>query len=193
MSESAPAATFFAARHYFVLVLIVLLFSGLIARSTYLQVFNQDFLLDEGSQRQLRTIETPAYRGSIMDRFGTPLAISTPVDSVWVNPKQALIDVQGLKQVTKSLGLNFAETLENLRKRADKEFVYLKRQIKPELARKAAEGVEGVYLQREYHRFYPAGEVVSHVLGFTDIDNMGREGLELIYQDWLKAWPGRSP
>jgi len=80
MSESAPAATFFAARHYFVLVLIVLLFSGLIARSTYLQVFNQDFLLDEGSQRQLRTIETPAYRGSIMDRFGTPLAISTPVD-----------------------------------------------------------------------------------------------------------------
>ncbi len=191
MSDSVPTSSFFATRHYFVLTLIALLFSGLIARSAYLQVFNQDFLLDEGSQRQLRTIETPAYRGTIMDRFGTPLAVSTPVDSVWVNPKLVLQDINGLKKVAKSLGLNFADTVDNLKQRADKEFVYLKRQIKPELASKAVEGVEGVYIQREYSRFYPAGEVVSHVLGFTDIDNMGREGLELVYQDWLKARAGK--
>ncbi len=173
------------------LVVLVLLFASLVGRSAWLQIYNQEFLLDEGSQRQLRTIQTPAYRGTITDRFGTPLAISTPVDSVWVNPQLVLLDQDGLKKVTKSLGVNYKNTLNRLKQRANKEFVFIKRRVEPELAQKAVEGIDGVYLQREYNRFYPAGEVVSHVLGFTDIDNVGREGLELIYQDWLKSKAGK--
>jgi len=189
MKNNSPV--FYAGRHYFVLVVLVLLFASLVGRSAWLQIYNQEFLLDEGSQRQLRTIQTPAYRGTITDRFGTPLAISTPVDSVWVNPQLVLLDQDGLKKVTKSLGVNYKNTLNRLKQRANKEFVFIKRRVEPELAQKAVQGVDGVYLQREYNRFYPAGEVVSHVLGFTDIDNVGREGLELIYQDWLKAKAGK--
>ncbi|MCK5666286.1 MAG: penicillin-binding protein 2, partial [Thiotrichaceae bacterium] len=188
---SNNSSTFFAGRHYFVLVILMALFISLLVRSAWLQVYNQEFLLDEGSQRQLRTIQTPAYRGSILDRFGTPLAISTPVDSVWVNPKQILLNQDGLKKVTESLGINYKKTLNKLKQRANKEFVFIKRRLEPELAQKAVEGIDGVYLQREYNRFYPAGEVVSHVLGFTDIDNVGREGLELVYQDWLKEKTGK--
>ena len=103
MSDQPTTASFLAGRHYFVLGLLLLLFVSLMVRSAWLQVYNQEFLLDEGSQRQLRTIQTPAYRGSIVDRFGTPLAISTPVDSVWVNPQQVLLDQPGFKKVTKLL------------------------------------------------------------------------------------------
>ncbi len=189
-SSSSQEHAFFAGRHYFVLLVILVLFSGLIGRATYLQVYNQEFLLDEGSQRQLRTIATPAYRGTIVDRFGAPLAISTPVDSVWADPRQALLDKDGLQKVAALLGLDPQRIMAKLKQRADREFVYLKRRIEPELAEQAAAAGKGIYLQREYNRFYPAGEVVSHVIGFTDIDNIGREGLERIYQDWLKARPG---
>ncbi len=191
MSKTEQPSSFIPSRHYFVLLMILLLMLSLIARAAYLQVYNQEFLLDEGSQRQLRTIETPAYRGAIYDRFGAPLAISTPVDSVWAHPKQALLDLPGLKKVSKSLGLKSTEVIEKLKQRANKEFVYLKRRVEPDLARQAVTDSQGIYLQREYHRFYPAGEVVSHVLGFTDIDDIGREGLETVYQDWLKATPGQ--
>jgi len=191
MSKSPQSSSFIASRHYLVLLMILALMLALVGRAAYLQVFNQDFLLDEGSQRQLRTIETPAYRGAIYDRFGVPLAISSPVDSVWANPKQALLDIPGLKKVSKSLGLGSSDIIDKLKQRANKEFVYLKRRVEPELARNAVQNTQGIHLQREYHRFYPAGEVVSHVLGFTDIDDIGREGLEFIYQDWLKATPGQ--
>jgi cell division protein FtsI (penicillin-binding protein 3) len=119
------------------------------------------------------------------------LAISTPVDSVWANPQEALLDREGVVQVAKSLGLDGSQLLNRLQQRSDREFVYLKRRVEPALAQASVDNARGIYLQREYHRFYPAGEVVSHVLGFTDIDDVGREGLELIYQDWLKATPGK--
>jgi cell division protein FtsI (penicillin-binding protein 3) len=164
---------------------------GLVTRAAYLQLYHQDFLLDEGSQRQLRTIDTPAYRGTIYDRSGAPLAISSPVDSVWADPQKALLDLPGLKKVSKALELDYRDVVENLKQRANREFVYLKRRVQPELAKQAVEGVEGIYLKREYHRFYPAGEVVAHVLGFTDIDDIGSEGLELVYENWLKATPGK--
>lgn len=191
MSESRQTPLFFSVRHYFVLGVLLVMFAVLIGRAAYLQLINQDFLLEEGSQRQLRTIATPAYRGAIVDRFEVPLAISTPVDSVWANPRQALLDTEGLKKVSESLGLPYSSVLGKLKQRASKEFVYLKRRVEPELAQQSVAGVEGVYLQREYNRFYPAGEVVSHVLGFTDIDSRGREGMERVYQDWLKATPGK--
>jgi len=187
--EYQPA--FLAVRHYFVLLMLFSLLAGLVARALYLQVVEQDFLSSQGVQRQIRTIETPAYRGTILDRFGTPLAISTPVDSVWVNPAEILENLDALKQVTDKLKLNYRDTVSLLKQRANREFVYLKRQLEPEFARAVAAGVEGVYLQREYHRYYPAGEVVSHLVGFTDIDDRGQEGLELAYQDWLSAQPGQ--
>ena len=188
-SQDAPAV-FFRTRHYFVLLALISLLGGLVARALYLQVVEHSFLADQGVQRQIRTIETPAYRGAILDRFGTPLAISTPVDSVWVNPAEILGNLDALKRVTKKLDLDYRDTVAMLKQRASREFVYLKRQLEPELAHSAAAGIEGVYLQREYNRFYPAGEVVSHLVGFTDIDDQGQEGLELVYQDWLRAQPG---
>lgn len=182
---------FLAVRHYFVLLVLFGLLVGLVTRALYLQVVEQDFLASQGVQRQIRIIETPAYRGSILDRFGTPLAISTPVDSIWVNPSEILDNLAALKKVTDKLELNYRDTVTLLKQRANREFVYLKRQLEPELARAVADEVDGVYLQREYHRFYPAGEVVSHLVGFTDIDDRGQEGLELAYEDWLSAQPGQ--
>lgn len=192
MSDNKTTASLIPGRHYLVLVVIMLMLVALVARAGYLQVVNQEFLLKQGSERQVRTIATPAYRGTIFDRYGEPVAISSPVDSVWANPQQALLDLRGLKKVVATLGLNFTETVENLKQRANREFVYLKRRVEPELAQRAVEDASGVYLQREYSRFYPAGEVVAHVLGFTDIDDVGREGLEFTYEDWLKATPGQS-
>ncbi|MCG6891932.1 MAG: penicillin-binding protein 2 [Gammaproteobacteria bacterium] len=182
---------FLGARHYFVLLVMFSLLAGLVTRALYLQVVEQDFLTSQGGQRQIRTIETPAYRGSILDRFGTPLAISTPVDSVWVNPTEILANLTALKQVTDKLELDFRATVTLLKQRANREFVYLKRQLEPDFASAVAGGIDGVYLQREYNRYYPAGEVVSHLVGFTDIDDRGQEGLELAYQDWLSAQPGK--
>lgn len=182
---------FLGVRHYFVLLVMFSLLAGLVGRALYLQVVEQDFLTSQGVQRQIRTIETPAYRGSILDRFGTPLAISTPVDSVWVNPGEILENLDALKQVTDKLKLNYRDTVTLLKQRANREFVYLKRQLEPGFARAVASDIEGVYLQREYHRYYPAGEVVSHLVGFTNIDDQGQEGLELAYQEWLSAQPGQ--
>jgi cell division protein FtsI (penicillin-binding protein 3) len=183
-------ATFLVTRHYSALLLLLALLAGLVARALYLQLVEQDFLASQGVQRQIRTIETPAYRGAILDRFGTPLAISTPVDSVWVNPGEILENLDALKRVAARLDLDYRDTVAMLKQRADREFVYLKRQLETEFAASVAGGVDGVYLQREYHRFYPAGEVVSHLVGFTDIDDHGQEGLELAYDDWLGAQPG---
>jgi cell division protein FtsI (penicillin-binding protein 3) len=189
-TQKAPTV-FLETRHYLVFLVLVAMLAALVARALYLQVVEHGFLADQGVQRQIRTIETPAYRGAILDRFGTPLAISTPVDSVWVNPAEILQNLDALKQVTRKLDLNYRDTVSMLKQRANREFVYLKRQLEPELAQSVATGVDGVYLQREYNRYYPAGEVVSHLVGFTDIDGQGQEGLELVYQDWLRAQPGQ--
>ena len=191
MQSEERQAVFLGTRHYFVLLALVAMLAGLVVRALYLQIFEQDFLASQGVQRQIRTIETPAYRGAILDRFGTPLAISTPVDSVWVNPQEILANLEALKKVTTKLDLDYRDTVAMLKQRANREFVYLKRQLEPDLARKVAADLDGVYLQREYNRYYPAGEVVSHLVGFTDIDDQGQEGLELFYQDWLRAQPGK--
>lgn len=181
---------YLAFRHYLVLFVLSLMLVGLIGRGLYLQLYEQDFLASQGDQRQIRTIETPAYRGAILDRNGTPLAISTPVDSVWVNPSEILANVSVLKPVAAELGINYRDTVASLKQRANREFFYLKRHLDPSWARQISEKTDGIYLQREYNRYYPAGEVVSHLIGFTDIDDRGQEGLELVYDEWLQANPG---
>ena len=183
---------FLGTRHYFVLLVLISLLAGLMARALYLQVVEQDFLTSQGVQRQIRTIETPAYRGAILDRFGTPLAISTPVDSVWVNPSEILGDLAALKQVTRKLGLDYRTTVTMLKQRADREFVYLKRQVSPAMANYVSQlKLPGVSLKPESRRFYPTGEVSAQLVGFTNIDDLGQEGIERSYDDWLSGKPGK--
>ena len=163
----------------------------LIWRVVDLHVFHKDFLQDQGDARYLRVVPIPAHRGMIMDRHGEPLAISTPVDSVWVQPTAFTRAFNDWPKLAKLLKLDLAHIQRTVSQRKDKEFVYLKRHISPDLARQVmALELPGVNLQREYHRYYPAGEVAAHVLGFSNVDDRGQEGLELAYDDWLKGVPG---
>ncbi|MCW5627141.1 MAG: penicillin-binding protein 2, partial [Burkholderiales bacterium] len=144
----------------------------------------------EGELRYQRLVEVGAHRGMITDRHGEPLAISTPVESVWVSPGDAKLSVAQRAKLAALLDLPSAELDKRLAIR-DRDFVYLKRQLPPEQAAKIVQlDLPGVFLKREYRRYYPAGETLSHVLGFTDVDDRGREGLELSYQDWLAGRPG---
>jgi cell division protein FtsI (penicillin-binding protein 3) len=174
-------------RVLFVLLLLVML--ALFARAVYLQGINNDFLQQKGDARYARVIEVPAHRGMITDRNGEPLAISTPVESVWASPAEVEIDLRQLMNLARVLDMKPEALRDKLQARRD--FVYLKRQLPPEQARKvAALNIPGVSLQREYKRYYPAGEVTSHLLGFTDVDDNGREGIELALQEKLGGKPG---
>ena len=191
MGDKEQTSSYSLLRHYFVLLGVLLLFGGMVGRAIYLQVIDQEFLVQQGSDRQLRVIDTPAYRGAILDRNGSPLAISTPVDIVGGKPSVLLQDPAGLRQVARLLEMAHARLVEHLKQRADREFVYLKRGVQPDLAQRVMSSVKGISLEREYSRFYPAGEVAAHIIGFTDIDDVGRGGLEGVYQDWLKATVGK--
>ena len=174
-----------------VLVLIVVAgFMTLAARALYLQGLNKDFLQARGELRYARTIDAVANRGTITDRNGDPLAISTPVESVWASPRDARLSAAQRARLARVLEMpvrSLARRLAN----SEREFVYLKRQLPPEVAAKVvALNLPGVFLQREYRRYYPAGEVAAHVIGFTSVDDRGQEGIELAYQDWLAGKPG---
>ncbi len=164
---------------------------ALIARAVNLQVMETDFLQGQGEARFLREVTIPSTRGVISDRNGEPLAVSTPVDSVWVNPGLLLDEPEKIEPLAELLGANADDIERKLTQRASKEFVWLKRRLNPEVtAQIAALDLPGVYLQKEYRRFYPAGEITSHVIGFTNIDDIGQEGLELAYDSWLAGSPG---
>ncbi|HEY3645742.1 MAG TPA: penicillin-binding transpeptidase domain-containing protein [Gammaproteobacteria bacterium] len=163
--------------------------AGLIGRAVYLQVLDKQFLLTQGAERHLRTVAIPAHRGMILDRNGQPLAVSTPVDSLWMNPQE--FQAGSVNALAHMLGAKPADLARLLRNSADKEFVYLARGMDPYAAQQVmALDIPGVYTQREYRRYYPAGEVTSQVLGFTNVDDHGQEGLELGYDSWLKGVPG---
>lgn len=174
------------------LVIIVLLlgFGVLVGRAVYLQGLHNDFLQQKGDARYGRVIEISAHRGMITDRNGEPLAISTPVESVWASPPDVVATEDQLGRLARVLELDAAETKKRLAE-TGRDFAYLKRQLPPEQAAKVLQlGVQGVFLRREYRRYYPAGEVAAHLLGFTGVDDNGQEGLELAYQDWLAGKPG---
>ncbi|MDD5471176.1 MAG: penicillin-binding protein 2, partial [Sideroxydans sp.] len=186
-TSSQLALPAWRSRALFVLLLLVML--ALFVRAVYLQGIHNDFLQQKGDARYARVIEVPAHRGMITDRNGEPLAISTPVESVWASPADVEIDLRQLMNLARVLGMSPEALRDKLQTRRD--FVYLKRQLPPEQARKvAALGIPGVSLQREYRRYYPAGEVTSHLLGFTDVDDNGREGIELALQAKLGGKPG---
>ena len=175
------------------LIIFMLCSAMLIARAVNLQVMETDFLQGQGNARFLREVTIASTRGVITDRNGEPLAVSTPVDSVWVHPGQLLEYPEKIKPLAGLLNANTDEIERKLTQRSSKEFVWLKRRLNPDVADKIRElDTPGVYLQKEYRRFYPAGEVTSHVIGFTNIDDIGQEGLELAYDSWLAGTPGRK-
>lgn len=182
--------------HFRLLVVVGIVFivaAIMLWRAVDLHVFNKGFLQSQGNARYMRTMPVAAHRGVITDRNGDPLAVSTPVDSVWVNPAEFITARNSWEELTKLLSLNNEKVERLVLRRAKREFAYLKRHIRPELAEQvAALDIPGVYLQREYRRYYPTGEVAAHVLGFTNIDDAGQEGLELAYNDWLRGKPGKK-
>ncbi len=181
------------ARHAIVLGILGCAVLVMVWRAFDLQIVDTDFLQGQGDARHLRTIAVAAHRGMITDRNGEPLAISTPVDSVWANPGEMQASDGQWLALGRLLGLDAGYLRERVASRAGREFVYLKRRLNPEVAREVmALGIPGVSLQREYRRFYPAGEVAAHVVGFTNIDDVGQEGLELAYDEWLRGTPGRK-
>jgi len=178
-------------RRWFVLAVMMLGVMTLLGRALYLQLHEREFLLGEGDARHQRVMPIPAHRGMIVDRNGEPLAISTPVDSVWANPQETLPARDQLPTLARLLGTSDAALLSQLEGRSEREFVYLKRGVDPDAARQVmALNIPGINLQREYRRYYPMGEVASHILGFTNIDDDGQEGLELAFNDWLSGTPG---
>ena len=176
------------------LVTVFVTAAGLLLwRAFYLQVLNQDFLRTHGDARSLRVVSIPAHRGIITDRNDQPLAISTPVDSIWVTPREVLQDDGKLPRLAALLGMGAADLRQQLQDRLGREFLYLKRHITPELAAAVRKlDMSGVNLQREYKRYYPAGEVAAHLVGFTNVDDSGQEGVELAFNDWLQGMPGEK-
>lgn len=163
----------------------------LIGRAAYVQLINSDFYQRQGEARYLRELPIATSRGMITDRNGEPLAVSTPVESIWVNPQELLRNPDRIPQLAQALELPSDELTAKLSQKADKEFMYLKRRINPDKAHAVvALGIPGVFSQREFRRFYPQGEAMAHVLGFTNIDDRGQEGLELAFDEWLRGKPG---
>jgi len=182
-------------RYRFVASVFGLMLLVLAGRAVYLQIIDTDYLQSQGDARYLRVQKTPPTRGVISDRNGQPLAISTPVDSIWMHPPTILRQQKeySYKKLTGLLGISRDALLNKAEKRKTREFVYLKRHLPPQVANKIlALNVPGINSVREYKRYYPAGPVAGHVVGFTNIDNEGQEGLELAHNKALKGNAGRT-
>ncbi len=165
-------------------------FALLTVRAVYLQAMKTDFLQEKGESRYSRVLDIPATRGRILDRNGEALAVSTPVKSIWAIPSDVSLTGADKRKLATVLGMTVAE-LDKKFVDESRDFVYLKRQVAPETADAIARlGFHGIYEQREYRRYYPAGEVTAHVVGFTGVDDAGQEGLELAHQAWLGGKPG---
>jgi len=180
----------FAGRLALVGLVFVLAAGALAARAVQLQVFNRDFLNEQADTRHLRTEKISAHRGTITDRNGEPLAISTPVDSIWANPRELAVAVE-VPQLARALDMDSELLMRRITRSMDKEFLYLKRHLSPEQAHRVlALSLPGVNVMREYRRYYPAGEVTGHLVGFTNVDDEGQEGLELAFNHWLAGESG---
>jgi cell division protein FtsI (penicillin-binding protein 3) len=182
-------------RYYLIIAIIATAVLGLVWRVIDLAIFDQHFLRHQGDERFLREVSTPAFRGMILDRNGFPLAISTRVYSAWYNPQTFNASKKELNTLAKCIDMKPAE-LQALVKRNQKtkrEFIYIKRSLSPEVAANIKKlNIAGVYTQEDYRRFYPEGEVTSHVVGFTNVDDHGQEGLELGYNNWLQGEQGKK-
>ncbi len=164
---------------------------ALVGRAAQMQLLNQDFYQHQGNARFLREIPIPTTRGMITDRNGEPLAVSTPVESIWANPKELLQHPDRIPELATALAIDVDNLTQRVAQHSGKEFMFLRRQMNPDDAQAViARGIPGVHSQREFRRYYPHGEVMAHVLGFTNIDDRGQEGLELAFDSWLTGKPG---
>ena len=179
-------------RFRLMLGLLALMVGAIAWRIIDLQVVDRDFLIGEGNARSLRHIPIPAHRGLITDRNGEPLAVSTPVTTLWANAKELQVAKDRWPALASALGQDPKALTERLEAQANKEFIYLVRGLTPEQGQQVLDlKVPGVYGIEEFRRFYPAGETTAHMVGFTDIDDHGREGVELAYDEWLAGVPGK--
>jgi cell division protein FtsI (penicillin-binding protein 3) len=182
-------------RFWVVLGAVTLVFMLLAVRAAYIQVIAPDLLVEEGDSRTLRTRNTPTYRGLIKDTNGVELAVSVPVRAVWADPK--IIHEKGAMHYHRRwlaladvLGQEMTELLERVDD-PSRRFVYLQRQVSPAMARYVEQlDIPGIYLRQESRRYYPTGEVTAQLIGITDVDDKGIEGLERLYNDWLTGTPG---
>ena len=160
-------------------------------RILYLQLIDKEFLAEEANDRHIRTVQISAHRGSLTDRYGEPLAISTPIDSIYANPKELKPALDRLGELAAALDQDDEGLVRRITSNLDRDFVYLARRVAPAKAQKVlALGVPGGATTRAFRRYYPAGEVTGHVVGFTDVDDRGQEGLEAEFDHWLKGEPG---
>src|SRR5215471_2110316 len=160
-------------------------------RILYLQLVNKEFLTEQANDRQLRTVEISAHRGSLIDRYGEPLAVSTPVDTIVANPRELNDALDRIGELAAATGQDEDSLARKVTSNLGREFVYLQRHLSPAKADQIMGlGLPGVSTMREYHRYYPDGEVVGHLLGFTDVDDRGQEGLEAEYDQWLRGENG---
>lgn len=182
----------FRGRLRFAFGVLVLGALALVARAVDLQLLDQEFLESQGDARFTRVAKLSANRGSIYDRNGEPLAVSTPVDTVWACPPEVMQAADQIPRLAEALNRDKKWLTQVITSNLDREFVYLVRHMRPsDAAQVAALKIPGVYVLREYQRFYPAGEVTGHLLGFTKkYDDIGQEGLELAYDRWLGAEAG---
>ena len=183
-------------RFYSVVLLLSALVTAILWRLVNIQILpgedqGFEFLQSQGLARTLRTEVIPAHRGIITDRYGEPLAVSTPVISIWADPEKLLSARQQWPELLHAIAMSSDELNRKLMSYKNKKFVYLRRQLTPAEAEVILDlDINGVYGQQEYQRFYPAGEVTAHLVGFTDIDDKGQEGIELSYDQWLSGTRG---
>ncbi len=183
----------FSGRSNFALGLMALGVVVLLGRAVQLQIVDQDFLNSQAAKRQLRTVELGAHRGNITDRNGEALAVSAPVDSITVDPGELLAATEQIPELARLLRVDREQLSAQLSRNAQRNFLYLKRHMNPaDAALIAQANIAGVSLKREYHRYYPAGEVTGHLIGFTDIDDVGQEGIELAFDHRLADRPGKK-
>jgi cell division protein FtsI (penicillin-binding protein 3) len=165
--------------------------AGLVARAVQLQLVQHSFLAGEGAARFTRVAAIVAHRGPITDRNDEPLAVSTPVDAVWVNPQELTANVEQLPRLARVIHMDPQELVRRVSTATGSQFLYLVRGLQPADARKVRElQLAGVNLTREYRRYYPAGEVTGHLLGFTNVDDMGQEGMESAFENWVGGEDG---
>ncbi|MHB1950661.1 MAG: peptidoglycan D,D-transpeptidase FtsI family protein [Acidiferrobacteraceae bacterium] len=192
MPRTGPEVSRWSWRRTSVLALVLAGLAGLVGRAFYLQVLDRPFLLRQGDAREVRVIERSSHRGMILDRHGNPLAISTPVESVWAVPRELRFARADWPALAAALGLPPGRIARDVALAGKSHFIYLAREVSPNRAIRAmALGIPGVALQREYRRYYPSGPIAGQVVGVTNIDDQGQSGLELAYNRWLRARPGK--
>lgn len=190
-ARGKPTPHSFRVRQLVLFGLLILAAVGLVGRAVDLQLVDHGFLAQQGDQRFSRVVAVVAHRGNITDRNGEPLAVSTPVDSVWVDPKQLQNNMDQLPRLASVMGVDRSELTRHISSNLNREFLYVARGLSPDAAERVkALNLPGVNLAREYRRYYPGGEVTGHVLGFTSIDDVGQEGSELLYDNWLAGEDG---